>query len=377
MLKKLFIALGLIVAIGLFLYQNNMNSWRMIYKKDLKAIYEILKENHPGFYDDQNPEFKAWLISGYAQALHKADQITSSVGYLDGLQFFVNGFKDNHLRLIYDPVVFGSDDLSKAPKGEVLLASVKELGPQQVWVTIPSFYPQSTEEEDALKNIISLMPKYKDNKFIIFDVRGNKGGNSHYGTQILENLYGEQYCNACFKRLRAKQYVEWRASQGNIGYLKELLITLEKRFGKGDVVTEFSVIISEMEKNLIVDNPFYRSLNNSVETAEVPISENHLNARVVVITDSYCASACLDFLDELFVLGPVLQVGLPTNVDTNYLECRDVVLPSSLATLHFPIKVFRNRSRKSNQAHTPQVYVEDIYNDEELKRIIFSSVGLE
>ena len=58
MLKKLFIALGLIAAVGLFLYQNNNRSWRALYKKDLKAAYEILKENHPDFYDDQNPNFK-------------------------------------------------------------------------------------------------------------------------------------------------------------------------------------------------------------------------------------------------------------------------------------------------------------------------------
>jgi hypothetical protein len=132
-----------------------------------------------------------------------------------------------------------------------------------------------------------------------------------------------------------------------------------------------------MERNLLAGNPFYRALKSSVETAEVPIFENPLRARVVVITDTYCASSCLTFLDELFALGPVLHVGLPTSVDTAYLECRDVVLPSSLVTLHFPIKVFRNRNRKPNQAYVPQIYVDDIYNHDELRKAIFSSVDPE
>ena len=86
--KNIFIALGLVVAVGLFLYQTTTSSWRALYKKDLKATYEILKENHPGFYDQENPDFKAWLMDGYAQALRKANQVVSSVDYFDGLQFY-------------------------------------------------------------------------------------------------------------------------------------------------------------------------------------------------------------------------------------------------------------------------------------------------
>ena len=249
------------------------------------------------------------------------------------------------------------------------------MGPQQVWVTLPSFYPETSEQEAALNNVIDSIGDYKKYDIVIFDVRGNQGGNSYYGTRILKNLYGEEYCNAAFKKLREKQYVEWRVSQGNIDYLKSLLVTLEQKFGLSEIVTAFSVIVLEMEKNLAAGNPFYRALSESVEAVEFDRSQNPLHARVVVITDGCCASACLDFLDELFALGPVLQVGLPTNVDTNYMECRDEKLPSGYATLHFPIKVFRNGPRESNQAYIPQVVVDDVYDDEKVKKMIDDAIG--
>ena len=275
---------------------------------------------------------------------------------------------------MYDPAILIPDDSSKSSKKDnaFLLASVKEIGPQQVWITIPSFHPETSEQEQALTVLADSMMQYKQYDTIIFDVRGNGGGNSYYGEMILKNLYGEPYCNAAFKRMSEKQYVEWRASQGNVDYLKNLLVTLEQKFGQeSEITTEFSVIASEMEKNLLAGNHFYRALSGSTEAAEVPVLQNLLHARIIVITDTQCASSCLDFLDQLFALGPVLQVGLATSVDTDYMECRDEKLPSSLVTLHFPIKVFRNRSRKSNQAYVPQIFVQDVYNDDELRRVIF------
>ncbi len=118
------------------------------------------------------------------------------------------------------------------------------------------------------------------------------------------------------------------------------------------------------------DSPFYRRMNSSQESEEVQNIMKALHARMVVITDNYCGSACLGFLDELFALDLVIQIGLATGADTDYMECRDVQLPSSLGTLHFPIKVYRNRARKPNEPYVPHYRVDDIYNDDILEEVI-------
>lgn len=462
------LSFGLLVV---FVQKNN--SWKNIFQKDLKAIYDILSENHPGFYNDQNPKFKEWLNTGYQHALSKSDAISSFADYIYALSFFVNGFKDNHLRINFDksflkpewpgfcidyqkgkflvvhsekndiPLnaeliscdgespqewleknilpyidarhieaswfvaapylslwegtivvskpkkytfkinngiqevdatwkkISSTDYFSKFPKKNLKQqATIRELRPNQVWISIPSFYPQTQQEEDALNSIINSISHYAIYNLIVFDVRGNTGGNSYYGSRILKNLYGEEYYNASLKNIHNKKYVEWRTSTGNIKYMKELIIKLEKQFGKGEIVSVFSDIISGMQRSQLAGNPFYRKMNSSKETEELQNIRKPLHAHIVVITDSYCASACLDFLDELFTLDSVFHIGLATNADTDYMECRDIQLPSSLAILHFPIKVFRNRIRKANEAYVPQCRVDDIYNDIPLKEVI-------
>ena len=472
--KIFFIAFIIIVCCLLILIvQKSKCSWNDIFKKDLKSIHDILKENHPGYYDDQNPAFKKWLDEGYQQATSKLDYMSSFEDYIYGLRLFVNGFQDGHLRISFDksslfaewpgfcisyqkgkflvvcnenndvplgaelvscdgelprvwleknicpyidprhleaslitttpyltlwegttfvskPKIYTfkindkinekhakwkkislNDYFSKFPKKVDKKFEIIELGSNQVWIKIPSFYPQTQQDEDALNNLIDSMSKFKAYDLIIFDVRGNTGGNSYFGTLILKNLYGEQYYDSLLKNEHEKKYVDWRASAGNIEYLKQLIIKLEKQFGKdNEVVSHFSNVLSGMQKDYDQGKPLYTQINTEQIFEGSQDIIKPINARIVVITDNYCASACLNFLDELFALDSVTQIGLATNADTNYMECRDIVLPSSFSVLHFPIKVFRNRTRKSNEAYIPQYHVDDIYNDEFLKDII-------
>ncbi len=471
-LKKILISSIILSFCLLAIRAQKSSSWKSIFQKDLKIIYDTLQENHPGFYDDQNPKFKEWLNDGYQQALNKLDGISSFADYIYGLRLFVNGFKDGHLRIQFDksllpaewpgfcigyqkgkfivvhsdkkdiplgaeliscddesPIAWlkknvlsfidarnieasifvmapylslwegtvfvarpkkyifktnsGSqeagpawqkisiaDYFSKLPKNPQQKASIKELGINQVWISIPSFYPQTPKEEDCLNNLISSISHYASYDLVIFDVRGNGGGNSYYGSMMLKNLYGEEYYNTTLKKLHDKKYVEWRASQGNIDYLKKLLIKLEKQFGQSEIVSVFSDTISGMQKSQLMGNLFYKAMNSSKGTEELHHIRKPLHARIIAITDNYCASACLNFLDELFTLDSVIHIGLATNADTNYMECRDVKLSSSLVTLHFPIKVFRNRIRKPNEVYIPLYHIDDIYNDSVLEEVI-------
>lgn len=470
--KKLFIISVLLSCCLLIICAQKNKSWEKTFQKDLKTVYATLAENHPGYYDDQNPKFKKWLTIRYQQALSKSGNISSFADYMYALRFFVNGFKDNHLRIQFDKfllpvewpgffvdykkgkfIVLHSEknDIpvgaeltlcdGKLPKmwleenimpyidarhieaswftvapylslweGSTFIpkpknysfrinnviqeidviwkkinntdyfstftkknlqqkVAIRELKSNQVWISIPSFYPQTPQEEDAINNLINSIFKYASYELIIFDVRGNSGGNSYYGTRILKNLYSEEYYNASLKNIYNKKYVEWRASKGNIDYLKKFHIKLEKRCGKNEMTSVFSDIIAEIKKSQLAGNPFYKQVNSS-QKIEYQNIKKPLNAQIVVITDNYCASACLNFLDELFTLDSVLHIGLATNADTDYIECRDIPLSSSLVTLHFPIKVLRNRIRKANEAYVPYYHVDDIYNDSLLQEVI-------
>jgi hypothetical protein len=83
----------------------------------------------------------------------------------------------------------------------------------------------------------------------------------------------------------------------------------------------------------------------------------------VVLTSSSCYSACLDFMDRLLLHPAILHVGEPTGVDTDYMESWFQVLPSGLARLNYPTKVFRNRRRLNNEGYEPVVRFDGTIGD--------------
>ncbi len=369
--KKILIS-AFIIGILPLIYTYNPYSWRNTCRKDVEAIRDILTENHPGFYDDQNPLFKEWLSQGFCTALKKCERVTSAKDYMQVLTVFAAGFKDTHLWINFRPSLITQpvDTLQATQKQR--LSSARDIGPKQAWVTLPTFNPKTAEERETLKEVIEKIASYRDYDALVFDVRGNGGGNSQYPIDLLTNLYGTTSSAPHFQKLMGEHYVEWRASSDNIEFVKQWLPELERDFGKdSESVRETCLDIEGMEKSKAVGNVFYRTRPDSKAIQEPCYTPCPVHARVAVITDGDCVSSCLIFIDHLFALEPAaVQVGLPTNVDTDYTEGRVVELPSDLARLHFPIKVRRNRPRKAYQGYIPQYPVHDIKNDEDVKKAL-------
>ena len=73
---------------------------------------------------------------------------------------------------------------------------------------------------------------------------------------------------------------------------------------------------------------------------------------VYVLTDPVCSSACLDAVD-LWKAAGAIQLGRETSADTVYMDVRGQALPSDLASLVIPMKVWRGRARGNNVPQRP------------------------
>lgn len=86
---------------------------------------------------------------------------------------------------------------------------------------------------------------------------------------------------------------------------------------------------------------------------------------IVLITDMYCISACLDFIDLVKQYPDVLHLGQATDSDTAYTEIIELRKQSNSDRIYYrvPVKKWEKRLRDDNQPYIPDVIYKDDIND--------------
>ena len=239
---------------------------------------------------------------------------------------------------------------------------------QIIWVTLPTFdlRPDQQKEFDA---ILKQLQHTHKKKAIIFDLRGNQGGNSEYGSRILEALFGKQF--VALKNCLAGQrvYVDWRVSPGNLAHISYLSNLYKSPWLKQ---------VEEGLKHSVAQNShYYREHSSATCGSENDFSQIHRpETQIAAVIDSSNVSAALDFIDELKLLDPNIKlIGQTTDADRLYMEVRRMSLPSGKGDFYFPIKVYRNRQRSDNQPYTPDIEYNDISNTKALQEFIIKYIG--
>lgn len=253
--------------------------------------------------------------------------------------------------------------------------AVRDFGPGGVWVSLPRFYATSPEVGDSLRAAVKQASGWRGRSVIVFDVRGNTGGSSQWGADMLRNLYGADF-EATLKAPESPrpEYVEWRVSPENQRYLASLEEPLAQQFGKDSPVMGWlsgirqGLAQAQQRGDALWREPAKdeaKPAGASKPGASVP---NPVKGRVFVLTDGKCASACLDFVDNALRFPGVTHVGLPTLADTPYMEVRGEVLPSGMARLNLAMKVYRNRPRSGLPFAPVHRYAGDISDTASLEK---------
>ena len=225
---------------------------------------------------------------------------------------------------------------------------------QGIWfVALPSFnyFGQSTAGITALIDEMTAHAAELRAGTVVFDVRGNGGGNSAWAERVASAFWGE----------RAVQHVvdsfdwtvDWRVSTDNIAHLNSVVERNER-----DGLTEAARSWAQARDALVAAQKRNQSLVRVAEPPKAssgPAPESLVTGRVFLLTDTVCASACLDFTDVVRRLPHVTHIGLPTSADAVYIDNTEAILPSGLAVLSYSLKVYRNRVRANNEWYEPAV----------------------
>ncbi len=359
-----FYSYGLLgVVAALFIgYQFHIYNLKKSAQQDIDFIHQTILENHPGPHNTQDPDFVKNMNMALQSAKNSIATLKSSNDHENIIKQYLASFHDTHVRM-YPKV----QETTSAKASDYKHFSIKQMPDGIVWTTLPTFAPNK-EQQKELETIINQISQYKNSKLIVFDVRGNTGGASQWGTKILNNLFGKDFVTQKLYDMNKNIEVDWRASKDNAAYLASLTDSIKGQFGTdSSELSEFKAVEQGLQRAYQHHQIFYTEHTAAQPTPKTQ-TINPVTAKIVVITSSNCVSSCLDFIDEIKAIDPkAILLGETTDADSIYMEVRAIDLASGIGKLQFPIKMYRNRPRGHNVPYIPDIAYPSNINSQEDK----------
>jgi hypothetical protein len=229
---------------------------------------------------------------------------------------------------------------------------MRQFGDRGLWISMGSFSGNlATQEGKAMSALVKDLEKNRawlaNAEPVILDVRGNGGGSSRWGNEIAELIWGKKVATAARPRSGG---IDWRASKANI----EAVEAYSRAPGTSFFARIFmGQVVKGMKTALAAGQLLWRE-KAAPPSAPAPPSVPAGNGtrRVYILADGGCASACLDAMDVWTGAGAI-PIGRETAADSLYMEIRKQALPSGLAVITVPMKVYRGRPRGLNVTYKP------------------------
>ena len=357
---KLAAMCSITVFIFLYLYMAPRPLYRSTEQalQDLAFIVNQVVNNHPGMYNIEDAHFAQNLYQ-YTN-IARAQLLDSSTRPADCkkiINTFTQSFNDAHLRIEWN--TGGKKKILKDSRS----FSITEVAPKVWWITLPTFQDLNEKQQSELAQLKSQLSKIRNSRAIIFDIRGNRGGNSDIGRAIVSSLFGENYTSYRVCLTKQSQAIDWRAPE-----ILAHVQWLRKHIAQPNEHQKYDDIAQGIDKSIKHKNPFYREKKKI--TALDHVEKKHtVEAQIACIIHGENGSAALNFIDDLMAMQhPITLIGQTTNADRLYMELRMIDLPSNNGEFCHPVKVYRNRPRKDNQPYQPTLVFKGNINDTDALR---------
>ena len=328
------------------------NDYTQKLHNDIEKIIIILKNDHPGYCNENDKEFKN--IVNQIEIEYKNKVANHREEYIAVLREICLLFKDSHLNICDLENINNISQEKKSINYRLATYVIEEYKKKILSITLPHF--DFNDYDICCFEMILDILQTNNIDTIVFDLRGNYGGNSEYGGRILKKLYGEQYYNnIMFQEYKNNPLcIDWRISNDNLQHLFDIKNRYKDNREIINWITPIILGFIEAEKN---NFKYYREIVSSTIYEKNNNCEPKFNGKIIFITDKKCVSACLDFIDGIYLLSDnnnkVIHFGEETNKDSVYMELRSVILSDPQVLFNFPIKVYRNRKRANNESYKP------------------------
>jgi hypothetical protein len=254
------------------------------------------------------------------------------------------------------------------------------------WIGIPTF-SSGSETAPQLEQLIAAINARGDamrgGRAIVIDVRGNGGGNSAWADRIAAAVFGDRVAGRAALASTSDSAIDWRASPENIAYWREWMDDVAiPEFGANSEAVDFArEAISGMEGALDDDPPIWRQGSANVGASGGLTQRRPRDgarpfpARVYLLSNGTCGSSCLNFADTVLFVPGVQLIGSDTAGDGPYMEVRSVTLPSGLAQLTIPQKVWRGMGRGALEAYTADIAYDGAWDDASVRAWVMGLIA--
>lgn len=274
---------------------------------------------------------------------------------------------DKDVALAWTPI--SSDQLAVKSVGYNPLreqrVGISDFGTNGAWVRIGVFQPNRAQAAQ-FRELIARASSLRAKDTVVFDVRGNGGGPYNWFMAVLSAFYGPAYTEYYARaRLAITPVFVSRPADSLPGQNKDKpdpLNTPPDAALNATYASGFKELTSPSGKVVYV-----MPRTEPPRAREVP--QNLVRAKVYVLTDCGCGSACISFVDELLRFPGVEQVGVETYVDRRSGSPESFPLPSGNGVLLVPSMVREGRERGENVPRIPaQRFLGDIADTEAVQR---------
>lgn len=245
-------------------------------------------------------------------------------------------------------------------KATVASDEQKNATPEIAWIAMPTFNPEPGEVsqyELLFSSLQQQKARLQQAKAIVLDLRRNQGGSSYWSFQVAGLLWGKELVQQKATALFANTEVWWFASAGNTAYVKSLYEVMRSQ-GQDSLLPWISQVGQGMEQAHKAKKPFYIEADETdVAAAATTIKAlpQQLQTPVYVIVPGQCASACLDAIDIFKLFDNTQLLGTESSSDSTYMDVRFQPLPSGLAKVVIPNKMYVNRPREKGVYYRPDL----------------------
>lgn len=248
-----------------------------------------------------------------------------------------------------------------------------------LWIRAGNFSLRGgTDDAKDLDQMLLELSQVVGARIIVFDVRGNRGGDSSIGDRIFEAATGGLDFDRRDIDSLPRYYAQWRVSGHLLSFLNKAVEDSIALYGSDSARVDEDKAFRARVLTAMSSGEAWVDQEAGYAVTQVDVIQRNGRLRrspaaVALLTDSDCVSACLDFADIVLQVPGAVHMGESTGADSVYMVGSVARMPSGNA-LRVPVKVWRNRPRGNNEPYVPTEKIELDVGEDKIRQQVLGAL---